>query len=115
MVKFAVIAIPAAVLFLALFGYVVMNLWNWLMPALFGWRTITFWQAVGILILSKILFGGFRGGPRGRGRRSWYWRRRVIERWEQMTPEEREKFRQGFGGRCGPFSRPDTPRQAPKA
>jgi len=88
-----------AVLFLALFGFVLMSLWNWLMPALFGWHVITFWQALGLLILSKILFGGFRGGPR----RHWYWRRRMMERWEQMTPEEREKFRQGMRAQCGPF------------
>ena len=111
-VKIAAIALPAAVLFLALFGYVVMSLWNWLMPALFGWRLITFWQAVGILILSRILFGGFRGGRGGYGRNR-YWRRRVIERWEQMTPEEREKFRQGFRGRCGPFREPDAAPKAP--
>jgi hypothetical protein len=114
-VKFAVIALPAALLFLALGGYVVMSLWNWLMPALFGWRLITFWQAVGILILSKILFGSFRGGPgRGYGRNR-YWRRRMIERWEQMTPEEREKFRQGFGGRCRPFAGSDASPKAPSA
>jgi|SRR5215831_14119700 len=87
-----------AVLFLAIFGFVVMSLWNWLMPALFGWRLISFSQALGILILSKILFGGFRGAPR----RHWFWRRRMMERWAQMTPEEREKFREAIRGRCGP-------------
>jgi hypothetical protein len=113
--KFAVLAIPAAALFVTLGGYVVMSLWNWLMPALVGWREITFWQAVGILILSKILFGSFRGGSgRGYGRNR-YWRRRVIERWEQMTPEEREKFRQGFGARCGPFGGSDAAAKAPPA
>jgi hypothetical protein len=91
--------LPFALLFLALFGFVVMRLWNWLMPALFGWHLITFWQALGVLILSKILFGGFKGGPG----RHMYWRRRMMERWEQMTPEEREKFRQGMRGRCGTF------------
>jgi hypothetical protein len=91
-----------AVLFVAVFSFVLMRLWNWLMPALFGWHVITFWQALGILILSKILFGGFRGGPH----RHWYWRRRMMQRWEQMTPEEREKFRQGMRGRCGPFAPP---------
>jgi hypothetical protein len=91
-----------AALFITLFGFVVMNLWNWLMPALFGWHVINFGQAVGILILSKILFGGFRGRP---GRHI-YWRRRMMERWEQMTPEEREKFSQGMRGRCGPFRAP---------
>jgi hypothetical protein len=89
-----------AALFLALFSFVVMRLWNWLTPALFGWHMITFWQALGILILSKILFGGFRGGPQ----RKWYWRRRMMERWEQMTPEEREKFRETMRRGCGPFA-----------
>lgn len=88
-----------AVLFVTVIGFVVMRLWNWLMPTLFGWHLIDFWQAVGLLILSKILFGGFHGRPGGHT----YWRRRMIERWEQMTPEEREKFRQGMRGRCASF------------
>ena len=89
--------------FVPLFGYVVMRLWNWLMPGLFGWHMIGFWQALGLLILCKILFGGFRGGS---GRRM-HWRGRMRERWERMTPEEREKFRQSMGGRhCGPFGPP---------
>jgi len=88
-----------AALFLLVFSFVVMWLWNWLMPAMFGWHVITFWQALGVLVLSKILFGGFRGGPR----RHWGWRRRMFERWEQMTPEEREKFRETMRGRCGSF------------
>jgi len=91
--------LPFVVLFLAVFTFVVMSLWNWLMPALFGWHVISYWQALGLLILSKILFGGFRGGPH----RDWQWRRRMMERWEQMTPEEREKFRNSMRGRCGPF------------
>ena len=91
----------SAALFIAVFSFVVMSLWNWLMPALFGWRLISYWQAMGLLILSKILFGGFRGPGR-----HWYWRRRMMERWEQMTPEEREKFRQGVRGHCGSFGPP---------
>ena len=82
-------------------GYVVMSLWNWLMPPLFGTAVITFWQAVGLLVLSKILFGGF-GGRHAPSH--WHWRRRMMDRWEQMTPEEREQFRQGLksGGPGGP-------------
>ena len=87
-----------AVLFLTVFTYVVMSLWNWLMPALFGWHLITFWQALGLLVLSKILFGGLRGGPH----RRWRGRQRMMERWEQMTPEQRDKFR-GAMRECGPF------------
>ena len=94
--KFALFAI----LFLTIFTLVVMSLWNWLMPALFGWHHITFWQALGLLILSKILFGGLRGGPH----RHWQWRRRMMERWDHMTPEERERFRNTMRGRCGHFA-----------
>jgi len=93
--------LPFAALFLAAFGFVVMRLWNWLMPELFGWHLISFWQALGILVLSKILFGGFRGRSGGH----WYGRRRMMERWEKMTPEERQKFRESFQGRCGSFGR----------
>lgn len=50
-----------------LFGYVVMLLWNWLMPDIFGLGVITFWQAVGIVVLAKLLFGGVGGGG-GKGR-----------------------------------------------
>jgi hypothetical protein len=98
-----VLLVVAAVL---VFGFVVMSLWNWLMPSLFGWRVINFWQALGLLLLCRILFGGFRGRPAGH----MYWRRRMIERWEQMTPEEREKFRQGMLGRWRPFQ-PSPPEE----
>jgi hypothetical protein len=96
-----------AVLFVAAAGFVVMHLWNWLLPGLFGWPVISFWKAIGVLVLSKILFGGFRGPGRHK-----YWRRHMIERWEQMSPEEREKFRERMGGRCGPFAPPVVERKA---
>jgi uncharacterized membrane protein len=92
-IKIALLAIIAVVVF----GFVAMALWNWLMPALFGWRLISFWQALGLVVLSKILFGGFHS----HGGRRMHWRRRMEERWEQMTPEEREKFREGVGRFCG--------------
>src|SRR5262245_54153259 len=54
---------PVAVLGIALFiligGEVVRLLWNWLLPPLFGWREVTFWQALGLLVLCRVLFGGF--------------------------------------------------------
>jgi hypothetical protein len=93
----APMAILGILLFLFIGGEVVRQLWNWLLPPLFGWSRITFWQALGILALSRILFGGWgRQGSYGR-----YSRRRWAERWEHMTPEERERFRQGLRGRCG--------------
>jgi hypothetical protein len=82
----------------AVFSAVVMTLWNWLMPAVFGLRAITFWQALGLLVISRILFGRF-GGAGGR----MHWRRRMAERWGQMTPEERDKFIAGMQTRCGRF------------
>jgi hypothetical protein len=90
-----VVAIAAVAV--TVLGFVVMSLWNWLAPGVFGFHTITFWQALGILILSKILFGGFRGRPGG----ARHWRRRMRDRWEQMTPEERERFHEGMFSRCG--------------
>ena len=48
-----------------LFGFVIMWLWNWLMPELFDLPTIGYWQAVGLFILFKILIGGC--GGRGSG------------------------------------------------
>jgi hypothetical protein len=93
----AVLAPPAIVLFVWLFGEVVMHLWNWLVPTLFGWRQITFWQALGLLVLCRILFGGWGGGGSNRsGHRRWR-----SKRWEAMTPEEREKLRQDWRRRCG--------------
>lgn len=83
----------------AVLSFVVMDLWNWLMPGLFSLHRISFWQALGLLVLSKILFGGFRGR---RGAPA-HWRGRVMERFAAMTPEEREKFREGMRGRCGIF------------
>jgi hypothetical protein len=93
----ALVAPPAMVLFAWIFGEVVMHLWNWLVPGLFGWHAITFWQALGLLVLCRILVGGMGGGG-GRGSR----RRRAKEQWESLTPEEREAFRQRMAGRCGP-------------
>src|SRR5713101_5178904 len=93
---------PLAVVGMAVFAWIggelVMHLWNWLAPALFGLRQITFWQALGLLALCRILFGGFGlggGSPRS------YSRRRMRERWEHMTPEERDRFREGLHDRSG--------------
>jgi hypothetical protein len=103
--------VPAALLGIVLVtfigGEVVRLLWNWLLPALFGWPQITFWQAIGILALCRILFGGFgrHGGSRSnsaiRRRIADRMADRVAERWERMTPEERERFRERIRERCG--------------
>jgi hypothetical protein len=81
------------------FGFVVMGLWNALLPAVLGVKAITFIQALGILLLSKILFGGFSGGRRWRG--SHAWKEKMKQRFDNMTPEEREKFKAEWKSRCG--------------
>lgn len=92
--KRLIVMIPAVIagitLFLAIGGFVVSELWNWLLPPLFGIPTVTFWQAIGLLALSRILFGGF-------GRSGGYQSRR----WERMSPEDREQARQRMRARFG--------------
>lgn len=99
-VKCGKFVVMAAVI-LTVVGFVTEHLWNALMPQIFGLRTIGFWQAVGLMLLGKLLFGGFHKHVGGRG-----WKRHMEERWAHMTPEERERFRVGMrmkwrGGSCG--------------
>ncbi len=103
MLRLAPLFLVVFLLFLALGGAIVRWLWNALLPPLFGWPTIGFWQALGLLALCRILFGGLgmHGGARPASRR------RMAERWERMTPEERERFRRGICGRLG-FAPPTT-------
>jgi hypothetical protein len=87
-----------AVAFLVLVGAVVMWLWNALVPALFHGPLLSYWQAVGLLVLTRILVGGLRGHRGGHG----HWaRHRLRERWEQMTPEERAAMRERMQNHCG--------------
>ena len=101
----APLAILAMMLFIFLGGEIVLLLWNWLLPPLFGWRALTFWEALGMLALCRILFGGF--GFRGSGRSNIGHRikgrmeERMEERCANMTPEERERFRQRMRERWG--------------
>ena len=84
-------------IFIAAGGQAVLQLWNWLLPPLFGWHAITFWQAVGILALCRILVGNIGGRPMWRSD----FRRRMNERWQNMTPEQRERFQKGMASPCG--------------
>ena len=90
----------------SLFVWGVMNLWNRiLVVSVNGIHPIDFWQALGILVLSKILFSGF-GGRWGGGSRH-RWGREMKEKWEKMTPEEREQFKQQWRNKCRPWGRPE--------
>lgn len=88
-------------LFLAVVGYGTQALWNWLMPALFRLPPIGLAQTFGLLLLSRILFGGFRGGRPGTwAKRRKIWQQRMAGRMEHLSPAEREKFRQQMQQRC---------------
>jgi hypothetical protein len=100
--KFLVFGILA----LGLIGLLTQTLWNWLVPELFHGPSLTFWQAVGLLALSKILFWTF-----GRGRGHWgggHWRHRGApwgyywsEKWKNMSEEDRAKFKQKMNEKWG--------------
>lgn len=82
-------------LFMLLFTIATMWLWNWLVPSLFGGPTVTFWQTAGLLILSKILFSGFGGKHcHNRGQHGSTWNKKFYEKFSDMTPEERNAFKQ---------------------
>lgn len=90
-----------AIAFVALFGLVVMLLWNWLMPMIFGLPELTYLQAAGLLLLSKIFFsGGWKKGHRGPGGRSW--KNHYMSKWASMTPEEKERMKEKYRNKyCG--------------
>lgn len=95
--KFLLVLVVASVAL----GFVVMLLWNALIPEIFKGPALTFWQAVGLLVLSHILL---RGWGRWRYRNGWHhdrWRKRFEEKLAAMTPEEREKFKEEWKLRCG--------------
>jgi hypothetical protein len=82
-VGMTVLGLVGAVIIAFLFGSLVMLLWNWLMPPLLHAGTINYWQAFGLVILAKILFGGSGGGHYGPGHRVWKKRARRWDRWDK--------------------------------
>ncbi len=106
-------------LFVALASYVTMRLWNWLLPELFRLPLISIWQALGLLVLSRILFGGWgsRSGRAHWARQRQQWRQHMSARLDCLTPEEKEKFRQKMAGACTspPWARRRTSEPDPSA
>lgn len=87
---FAIIAVLAL-------GGIVMLLWNAILPDLLNTKRISYWQAVGLFLLSKLLFSSFKpGGPRGRKCGP---NEKLREKFETMTPEERLQFRKQWRDR----------------
>jgi hypothetical protein len=92
------------VLAVGVFGLATQLLWNWLVPALFNGPVLTYWQTLGLLVLSKILFSGFggKGGRWGHHHQAGPWRPYWKERLGNMSPEDRERFRQKMKDKwCG--------------
>ena len=96
--------IPIFVVFFALIGWGVMALWNGVMPGIFSVRTVSYTQALGLLALSWILFGGLRG----RGSSHGLWERGMRKRWQRMTPAERDEFLKGLRSRWGGEPAPES-------
>lgn len=86
----------------ALVTWILMSLWNWLMPIIFDLTTITFWQALGLLVLSKILFGGFSGGKKGGGCNGAHshrgWKHKFKNKWANMSENDKMKWESKFAG-----------------
>ena len=104
----------------ALLGLAVYGLWNGVLTEVVNVKAVTYWQALGILVLARILFGGFpgrRGGPFGPP----WGRRMMMKRWESLTPEQREKMREEMRQRFGDWPKPpwcdagDEEEQGPEA
>lgn len=98
------LVLVAFVAFVAFGVWIVMGLWNWLMPALFGLPSITYLQALGLLVLCRILFGGFGGHGAG-----WRARRRMSERWDHLPRDKRERIREKIRERFGTESPVGSP------
>ena len=105
MKKWIALKIGKGLLFVAImagvFGMIVMGLWNALVPALFHGPALTFWQAVGLLLLSHILLRGWAPWRYANGWHRDRWRKRFEEKLATMTPEERERIKEYWGHRCG--------------
>lgn len=84
--------------FIAAIGFAVMFLWNWLLPNIIGVKAINFWQALGLFVLSKILFGNF-GGSRKHQKPSFN-NKAFKQKFMEMTTEEKQQFRNEWKKRC---------------
>ncbi len=79
------------IVWMGIMGLVIVGLWNLLIPAILGLPAINFWQALGLFLLSRVLFGRFGGWGPGMAKA------RFVRGWKDLTPEERQRFRQAMG------------------
>jgi hypothetical protein len=108
--------VAVGLLAVLLFGLVTMSLWNWLIPVLFNGPVINFWQALGLFVLSKILFCGWGGrghchghhGPRSEE----HWKTRFYNKFSSMTPEERAALKEKMKEKWCQWSEAGSPKES---
>lgn len=101
-IKKAAAGVTLTVVTILVVGGVVMLLWNAIVPDVFGAASLEYWQAVGLFVLTQILFRGVgrwhavhHHGARDR------WKHKLEEKLASMSPEERDAFRAEWKRRCG--------------
>ena len=99
-IKKVLMVLTMVIVALLVFGLLVMGLWNAILPDVLGVKLISFWQAMGILVLSKILFSGFGGFAHKKEQFKNRFRQKMREKWEHMTPEEKIQFKEEWKNRC---------------
>jgi len=109
-VKSKLLMVLCGIAFVAAVIFLTMTLWNWLIPTLFNGPSVTYWQAFGLLLLGKLLFGWHNNGG-GRFRRRAEWKERIRDKWQNMTPAEQQELREKMRDRCRGWNRwtPDAP------
>ena len=112
--QWALKGLAFGIVFVSAFTFATMLLWNNLATAIFGLPAIGFFQTIGLMLLGRLLTGGFR--PGGWSGRPGFGRRRFMrERWKNMTEEERKQFAQRWGRHgCGPDFQEDQPSTTPR-
>ena len=92
--------LPVVALIATALGFIVMYLWNWILPEVTHAGRLNFWQALGLLVLCRLLFGNFNKGGGGHNR----FREKAMgmrSKWQSMNDEERAKFKEEYKRRCG--------------
>ncbi|MFY0686686.1 MAG: hypothetical protein JXQ90_05955 [Cyclobacteriaceae bacterium] len=94
------------VFFISIAAGIVMLLWNALIPDITGWTSITYLQAIGLLVLCKILFSGGNWSKKNRPHKKSEWMSEMKNAWQNMSPEDKEAMRQKWN--CGPTKKQDS-------
>lgn len=89
--------LPVVALIATLLGYTIMYLWNWILPEVANTGRLNFWQALGLLVLCRLLFGNFNKGRNHFHEKA----QKMRSKWQSMNEEERAKFKEEYRNRCG--------------